>query len=59
MVVKRVCTFCGEEIEPGTGMMYIKKDGTVYHFCSSKCRKNLLHLKREPRKVRWSQYSRE
>jgi len=54
MVVKRVCTFCGEEIEPGTGSMYAKKDGTVHYFCSSKCRKNFLKLGREPRKVRWT-----
>ncbi|KAA0003866.1 MAG: 50S ribosomal protein L24e [Thermoplasmata archaeon] len=59
MVIKRVCTFCGGEIEPGTGMMYVKKDGTVYHFCSSKCKKNLLYLGREPRKVRWTYRSRE
>ncbi len=54
MVIKRVCTFCGEEIEPGTGSMYVKKDGTVYYFCSSKCRKNFLKLGREPRRVRWT-----
>jgi len=33
------CDFCGKEIQPGTGKMYIKKDGTVFHFCSSKCEK--------------------
>lgn len=31
------CTFCGKLITPGTGKMYVKKDGTVFHFCSSKC----------------------
>jgi len=56
MVVKRKCTFCGEDIEPGTGSMYVKKDGTVYYFCSSKCRKNFLKLGREPRKVRWTKH---
>ncbi|MEA2054562.1 MAG: 50S ribosomal protein L24e [Candidatus Thermoplasmatota archaeon] len=54
MVTKRKCTFCGEEIEPGTGSMYVKKDGTVYYFCSSKCRKNFLKFGREPRRVRWT-----
>ncbi|HEC94754.1 MAG TPA: 50S ribosomal protein L24e [Thermoplasmatales archaeon] len=54
MVERRICSFCGNEIEPGTGKLYIRKDGTVYHFCSSKCQKNLLKLKRIPRKVRWS-----
>ena len=50
----RVCSFCQGNIEPGTGTMYVKKDGTVHHFCSSKCRKNLLVLRRVPRRVRWT-----
>ncbi|HHH80006.1 MAG TPA: 50S ribosomal protein L24e [Thermoplasmatales archaeon] len=54
MVERRICSFCGNEIEPGTGKLYIRKDGTIYHFCSNKCQKNLLKLKRVPRKVRWS-----
>jgi len=54
MVERKVCTFCGNEIEPGTGKMFIRKDGTIYHFCSSKCQKNLLVLKRIPRRVRWT-----
>ncbi|MBW3582420.1 MAG: 50S ribosomal protein L24e [Euryarchaeota archaeon] len=52
----RVCSFCGNNVEPGTGMMYIKRDGTVLMFCTSKCRKNMLELKRVPRRVRWSQH---
>ncbi len=56
MVERRICSFCGNEIEPGTGKLYIRKDGTIYHFCSSKCQKNLLKLKRVPRKVRWTRY---
>ncbi len=47
------CSFCGNNIEPGTGKMFVKKDGTVLYFCSSKCEKNSLKLKRLPRKVRW------
>jgi large subunit ribosomal protein L24e len=47
------CSFCKEDIEPGTGKMYVKKDGNVLHFCSSKCEKNMLKLKRAPRKVTW------
>src|SRR4030067_566828 len=56
MVERRVCTFCGDEIEPGTGRMYIKKDGVVYNFCSSKCFKNLVILKRVPRRTTWTRY---
>ncbi|TET89858.1 MAG: 50S ribosomal protein L24e [Methanomassiliicoccales archaeon] len=51
---RRTCSFCGNEIEPGTGKMYIKKDGTVYYFCKSKCQKNLLHLKRVPHRIEWT-----
>jgi large subunit ribosomal protein L24e len=54
MVERRVCTFCHNEIEPGTGSMHVKKDGTVFYFCSNKCKKNLLKLKRIPRRVRWT-----
>ncbi|MCD6411879.1 MAG: 50S ribosomal protein L24e [Thermoplasmata archaeon] len=56
MVERRICSFCGNEIEPGTGKLYIRKDGTIYHFCSSKCQKNMLKLKRIPRKVRWTRF---
>jgi large subunit ribosomal protein L24e len=56
MVERRVCTFCGDEIEPGTGRMYIKKDGVVYNFCSSKCFKNLVILGRVPRRITWTRY---
>ncbi|HHF55736.1 MAG TPA: TRASH domain-containing protein [Thermoplasmatales archaeon] len=53
------CNFCGNEIEPGTGLMYVKKDGTIYYFCSSKCRKNMLELGRDPKKVRWTKFYRK
>lgn len=56
MVERRVCTFCGTEIEPGTGRMFIKKDGVVYNFCTSKCFKNLVILGRVPRRTTWTQY---
>ncbi|MDR2623959.1 MAG: 50S ribosomal protein L24e [Methanobrevibacter sp.] len=49
----RVCSFCKKEIEEGTGKMYVKKDGSIYFFCGSKCEKNMIKLKRVPRKVKW------
>lgn len=52
------CTFCGEEIESGTGLMYVKKDGKIFHFCSSKCEKNQIGLGRKSRKVKWTEASR-
>ncbi len=48
------CTFCGEVIEKGTGKMFVQKDAKVLYFCSSKCEKNMLKLKRKPIKTRWS-----
>lgn len=53
-MAERVCTFCGKDIEPGTGMLYIRKDGATLNFCSKKCRVNMLKLKRIPRKVKWT-----
>ena len=54
MVERRVCSFCGDSIEPGTGKMFVKKDGTTFQFCTNKCQKNMLKLKRVPRKTKWS-----
>lgn len=47
------CSFCGKKIEYGSGKMFVKKDGSVLYFCSSKCENNSLKLKRVPRKVGW------
>ncbi|MDP3066755.1 MAG: 50S ribosomal protein L24e [Methanobacteriaceae archaeon] len=49
----RTCSFCGENIDEVTVKIYVKKDGTVYFFCSSKCEKNRIKLGRVPRKVKW------
>ena len=54
MVDRRSCSFCGKGIEPGTGKMYVKKDGTKWNFCSNKCQKNMVVLKRVNRNVRWT-----
>ena len=54
MVDKKDCSFCGRPIEPGTGKLYIKKDGTKYNFCSMKCQKNLVVLKRVSRHIKWT-----
>ncbi len=49
------CSFCNNDIERGTGLMYVKNDGKIFHFCSSKCEKNLLKLGRKPRTTRWTE----
>ncbi len=54
MPIHRTCTFCGEDMEPGRGKMFIRRDGTVLLFCSSKCQKNQLKLGRVGRTVRWT-----
>ncbi len=48
------CSFCSKDMPVGSGMMFIKNDGTILRFCSSKCRKNMLELKRVPRRFKWS-----
>uniref|UniRef100_A0A7C2VLE3 Large ribosomal subunit protein eL24 n=1 Tax=Ignisphaera aggregans TaxID=334771 RepID=A0A7C2VLE3_9CREN len=53
MAAKRTCGFCGYDIEPGTGLMYVKNDGSIIWFCSSKCLKN-YKLGRDPKKLAWT-----
>jgi len=59
MVERRICSFCGNEIEPGTGKMYVKKDGTMYSFCTHKCYENMIQLRRIPRRTRWTRHARK
>ena len=55
MAEVRKCSFCYREIEPGTGKMFVKKDGTVLNFCTNKCYKNMIELKRVPRTTAWTE----
>jgi large subunit ribosomal protein L24e len=48
------CDFCKKKIEPGTGKKYVKNDGKVLDFCSSKCEKSTFKLKRKPREWKWT-----
>jgi large subunit ribosomal protein L24e len=50
------CTFCGKTIEKGTGKIYVKKDGRIFNFCSSKCEKNQLKLGRKSANVKWTEH---
>ncbi|ADI74260.1 Ribosomal protein L24E [Methanohalobium evestigatum Z-7303] len=54
---QRKCSFCGEMLEPGTGKLYVRKDGTSYYFCSSKCQSN-YNLGRLPRRTIWTEQGR-
>lgn len=49
----RECDYCGADIEPGTGTMFVRTDGTTLYYCSSKCEKN-ADLGREPRDLEWT-----
>ena len=53
---RKICSFCGEEIEPGTGKMFVRKDGRILYFCSGKCEKNMIKLRRNPRKLKWTKF---
>ncbi len=48
------CSFSGKELPKGQGIMYVKKDGTILYFYSSKERKNFLNLGREGRLQKWT-----
>jgi large subunit ribosomal protein L24e len=41
------CTYCTQEIAKGTGMMYVYKTGTLNYFCSRRCYKNGVVMKRK------------
>ncbi|MGB9703376.1 MAG: 50S ribosomal protein L24e [Candidatus Micrarchaeia archaeon] len=49
------CSFCGKEIEMGEGLIYVTSDGSLKYFCSSKCYKNSIKLRRNPKKLKWIQ----
>ncbi len=52
------CAFCGKLLGIGTGKLLIKNDGRLLYFCSTKCEKNLLELKRKSREHKWTKASR-
>ena len=47
------CSFCSQNMEKGTGKSYVQTDGRILHFCSSKCERNMLKLKRKARNLKW------
>lgn len=48
------CSFSGEDIPRGTGVMYVTKTGKVLHFKNSKALKNMIDLGRVPRRTGWT-----
>jgi len=51
----RNCSYCGKEIPPGRGMLFVQRTGSVLYFCSNKCKKSQLILKRDPKKLKWTE----
>ncbi len=54
MYVPKKCAFCGDDVRLGSGILFVRNDGSTKSYCSSKCRKNDLSLGRDPRKFKWS-----
>ena len=48
-----VCSFCKKTYQVPRGLTVFTFDGRTIYYCSSKCRKNNLKLKRDPKKVNW------
>ncbi len=53
------CVFCGHEEPIFKGLHLIQSDGSISYYCSSKCRKNALKLKRDKRRLKWTSAYRE
>ncbi len=41
------CSYCTAEIERGTGLIYVRKNGTVRYYCSNRCYKFNVHHNRK------------
>ncbi len=54
MPTTRTCSFCGGEIKPGKGVMYVRNNGTILWFCSRRCRVSMLEFRRDARKFKWT-----
>ena len=50
------CSYCGTVVKRGSGKMFVKDNGQVLYFCKSKCEKNMLKLKRDARKFKWTKF---
>lgn len=50
------CSFCGNDYVKGSGKTFVKDNGTLLFFCATKCEKNMLKLKRDARKFKWTAF---
>lgn len=49
------CSFTGKEMYAHEGIHLIKNDGSIEYYSSSKAFKNALKLKRDKRKLKWTE----
>ena len=49
------CRFTGKEEHAFKGIHLIKNDGSIEYYSSSKAMKNALKLKRDKRKLKWTE----
>ena len=50
------CSFCGKPVEKGQGKIFVLNTGKILYFDKSKCEKNMLKLKRNPYKLKWTKF---
>ena len=58
-MIPEKCSFCGTKIGKGHGTLFVKNDGTMFLFCSKKCEKNQIKLRRIPKNVQWTEAGRK
>ncbi len=45
------CSYCTSEIEKGTGLIFVRKNGSVRYYCTKRCyRLNAIHDRRPNKK---------
>ncbi len=49
-------SFTGKDIPRGTGLMLVRKDGSILYFAGKKSEKNFLKLKRTPKNTKWTDF---
>ncbi len=47
------CSICKLNVPRGTGKMYVRNDGRIFYFCSSKCQKNWT-MGRVEKNLKWA-----
>lgn len=47
------CSICKVNVSKGTGKMFVRNDGRIFYFCTSKCQKN-FELGRSEKRMKWA-----